>query len=175
MLNCRYLVSTKWDILRVEQIRIMVLINEAYRVALNLVCFVDGLNIHLLIGLKLHVSETYPASSRISVRLIRNRKYISDWMGFSFSRCSVCQPFELVNIQARILVLNCHASGIGREMPRIHALRGKFRLMHWKMLHAWPLETARMADSFIPIFAWQCGTSGSGPRRPVIHHTGQAW
>ena len=56
----------------------MVLINEAYRVALNLVCFVDGLNIRLLIGLKMHVSETYPASSRISVRLLRNRKYISD-------------------------------------------------------------------------------------------------
>ena len=56
----------------------MVLINEAYRVALNLVCFVDGLNIHLLIGLKMHVSETYPASSRISVRLLSNRKYISD-------------------------------------------------------------------------------------------------
>ncbi len=47
----------------------MVLINEAYRVALNLVCFVDGLNIHLLIGLKMHVSETYPASSRISILL----------------------------------------------------------------------------------------------------------
>ena len=56
----------------------MILINEAYRVALNLVCFVDGLNIHLLIGLNMHVSETYPASSRILARLLRNREYISD-------------------------------------------------------------------------------------------------
>lgn len=169
----RCLACRKWDLPRVDQIR-MVLIHKARKMAWNLIFFVHSLNIHLLIGVEMNVNETYRVSSRIAVHQLRKRKYIGDWIVFS------SHDAQYANVRA------CKHPGpcTGPE------LSGKW-LRPWNALDTdiqRPLfgycdemcfmqdhhKMVKMPECVIPVFARQCATSDSEPGWPVLHYTEHA-